>query len=200
MTAIPTRGRSSRWALPFAVYLLTAGTFLMGTSEYVIAGLLPEMANDFHVTVSRAGLAITIFAVGVIIGSPATALLTLRLPRRLALVGALVIFAIGHVVAALSPDFVVLLIARVCHGDGHRGVLGHRFRHRLSHRRRCGCSPRAIGVVLGGGMIATAIGVLPWRVRRPTNRLAWTVLATGRPRPARRPGHRPVHTRRPTGH
>src|SRR6195952_4247955 len=102
----------SRSLLPFAVYLLAAGAFLMGTSEYVIAGLLPEIANDFHVSVSRAGLAITVFAIGIIVGSPATALLTLRLPRRLALVVALVIFAIGHVVVAMSSDFTLMLIAR----------------------------------------------------------------------------------------
>src|ERR1700712_831329 len=110
VTGIPTRPR--RPALPFAVYLLSAGAFLMGTSEYVIAGLLPELAGDLHVTVPRAGLAITVFAIGIILGSPATALLTLRLPRRLALVVALVVFAAGHIVGALSPSFPVLLVAR----------------------------------------------------------------------------------------
>src|ERR1700712_503530 len=157
MTTKPARPRS-RSALPFAVYLLAAGAFLMGTSEYVIAGLLPEMADGFHVSGSRAGLAITVFAVGIIVGSPATALLTLRLPRRLALVAALVIFAIGHVVAVLSPDFTVMLAARFLTAmvTGAYWAIASVTASRIAGGA---ASSRAIGVVLGGGMIATAIGV-----------------------------------------
>ena len=148
--------RSSR--MPSAVYLLAAGTFLMGTSEYLIAGLLPELADDFQVSVARAGLTITIFAVGIIIGSPVTALLTLRLPRRLALVVALVVFAIGHVVAALSPDFTLVLVARFVTAmvTGAFWAIASVVAARVAGPA---ASSRAIGVVLGGGMIATAVGV-----------------------------------------
>jgi DHA1 family chloramphenicol resistance protein-like MFS transporter len=150
--------RSSRPLLPFAVYLLAAGAFLMGTSEYVIAGLLPEIANDFHLSVSRAGLAITIFAIGIIVGSPTTALLTLRLPRRLALVAALIIFAIGHVVAVLSPNFTLVLVARFLSAmvTGAYWAIASVTASRIAGGA---AGSRAIGVVLGGGMIATAVGV-----------------------------------------
>ncbi|MYS69278.1 MFS transporter, partial [Streptomyces sp. SID5926] len=98
--------------LPVVVHVLALGTFLMGTTEFVVAGLLPEMAGDLHVGVARAGLLITVFALGMIIGAPLMAMLTLRLPRRLTLMLALVAFALGHVVVALGSSFVLLLGAR----------------------------------------------------------------------------------------
>ncbi|MFD9193791.1 hypothetical protein ACFWCA_37015 [Streptomyces phaeochromogenes] len=67
--------------LPFVVLVLSAGTFLMGTTEFVIAGLLPEIADDLNVSVSQAGLLITAFAAGMIVGAQAMAAATLHLPR-----------------------------------------------------------------------------------------------------------------------
>src|SRR4051794_8599739 len=71
--------------LPFVVYALALGTFLMGTTEFVVAGLLPEIAGELDVSVAEAGLMITVFAVGMILGAPLMTMLTLRLPRRLTL-------------------------------------------------------------------------------------------------------------------
>lgn len=99
--------------LPFVVLVLAAGTFLMGTTEFVIAGLLPEIADDLQVSVSQAGLLITAFAAGMIVGTPVMAIATLRLPRRFTLVLALVVFSLGHVVAALSSSIALVLVARV---------------------------------------------------------------------------------------
>ena len=99
--------------LPFVVWVLAAGTFLMGTTEFVIAGLLPEMAADLTSSVSHAGLLITAFAVGMIVGGPTMAMATLRLPQRHTLIGALAVFALGHAVAALSTSFTIVLTARV---------------------------------------------------------------------------------------
>src|SRR5260370_22428180 len=82
--------------LPFVVFLLAVGIFLMCTSEFLIAGLLPEMAADFGISQARTGLLITAFALGMIIGGPTMALATMRLPRRAALVLALSAFAAGH--------------------------------------------------------------------------------------------------------
>ncbi|MGW4026452.1 MFS transporter, partial [Streptomyces sp. NPDC005009] len=98
--------------LPLVVYILALGTFLMGTTEFVVAGLLPEIAGDLGVSVARTGLMITVFAVGMIIGAPLMAMLTLRLPKRLTLMLALGVFAAGHVIVALGSDFTVLLAAR----------------------------------------------------------------------------------------
>ena len=98
--------------LPLVTYALAAGTFLMGTTEFVLAGLLPEVAADYGQSVAHAGLAITVFAVGMIVGAPSMALLTLRLPRRLTLTLALAVFAAGHVIVALTASFTLMLAAR----------------------------------------------------------------------------------------
>jgi DHA1 family inner membrane transport protein len=106
-------GRPPKTKLPFIVPLLALGTFLMCTTEFVIAGLLPQMADDFGVRPSQIGLLITAFAIGMIVGAPVMAIATLRLPRRGTLVLALAIFAAGHVIGALSDSYGVLLVARV---------------------------------------------------------------------------------------
>ncbi len=99
--------------LPALVYVVAAGIFLMGTTEFMLAGLLPDVASDLGVDVTRAGMLITAFAVGMIIGPPIMALATLRLPARATLVGALLVFAAGHIVAALSDSFTVVAVNEV---------------------------------------------------------------------------------------
>src|SRR4051812_26423539 len=121
--AMPALPRSPESKLPPVVLLLALGTFLMCTTEFMIAGLLPQMADDFGVRPSQVGLLITAFAIGMIVGAPVMAIATLRLPKRLTLVLALVIFAGGHVVAALSGSFGILLAARGLPGVGTGGVL-----------------------------------------------------------------------------
>src|SRR5215204_6551589 len=110
--AMATVVRSRRSSLPPIVPVLALGAFLMCTTEFMIAGLLPQMASDFGVRPSRIGLLITAFAVGMIVGAPVMAIATLRLPKRATLVLALAIFAAGHVIAALSGSFALLLAAR----------------------------------------------------------------------------------------
>jgi MFS family permease len=72
--------RSPKSKLPFVIPLLALGTFLMCTTEFMIAGLLPQMAGDFGVRPSQVGLLITAFAIGMIVGAPVMAIATLRLP------------------------------------------------------------------------------------------------------------------------
>jgi DHA1 family inner membrane transport protein len=144
--------------LPFVVWVLAAGTFLMGTTEFVIAGLLPEIAGDLGVGVSRAGLLITAFAIGMIVGGPVMAMATLRLPRRLTLVGALAVFALGHVVAALSSSFAVVLAARVVTAlaTGAFWAVGFVIVTAAAGPAR---STRAVGVMMGGLTLANVVGV-----------------------------------------
>src|SRR5438445_3322024 len=85
----------------------------MITTEYIVAGLLQEIAADLRVGIVQVGLLITAFALGMIVGSPTMALATSRLPRRVTLVLALVAFAVGHVIAALNSNFGVMVAARV---------------------------------------------------------------------------------------
>jgi DHA1 family inner membrane transport protein len=144
--------------LPVVIYVLGAGTFLMGTTEFVVAGLLPEMARDLRVTVASAGLLITVFALGMIVGAPLTGLLTLRLPRQLTLMASLVIFAAGHVIVALSASFALVLGARFLTAVA-TGAFWSVAAVVATRAAGPGASSRALGIVLGGGMLATVIGV-----------------------------------------
>ncbi|WP_067473536.1 MFS transporter [Actinomadura hibisca] len=144
--------------LPVVVWVLAAGTFLMGTTEFVIAGLLPQMAADLGVGVSQAGLLITAFAVGMIVGGPAMAMATLRLPRRQTLVLALAVFALGHVVAATSGSFTVVLAARVVTAlaTGAFWAVGFVI---ATAAAGPGNATRAVSVMMGGLTLANVVGV-----------------------------------------
>lgn len=144
--------------LPLAIYVLALGTFLMGTTEFVVAGVLPEMAADFDVSIAQAGLTITVFAVGMIIGTPSMAILTLRLPRRHTLVLALAVFAVGHVTVAVSTDFSLLLAARLltAFATGAFWAIAAVVAVDLADP---GSRSGALGIVLGGGMLANILGV-----------------------------------------
>jgi hypothetical protein len=104
-TAAPPNGAP----VPRVVPILALSIFALGTSEFMIAGLLPELAADLRVGIPKAGYLISAFAVGMIIGAPAMAVLTLRLPRRTTLLAALAVFIAGHMLrgdegaAALAP-------------------------------------------------------------------------------------------------
>ncbi|MFC4942286.1 Cmx/CmrA family chloramphenicol efflux MFS transporter [Pseudonocardia sp. GCM10023141] len=108
LTGVAVRAR-----IPKVVPLLALSTFVLGTSEFMIAGLLPEIATDLRITIPQAGYLISAFAIGMIVGAPAMAVLTLRMPRRITLVAALVVFVAGHVLGALAQDYTVMVVSRV---------------------------------------------------------------------------------------
>jgi predicted MFS family arabinose efflux permease len=147
-----------RVRLPFVVYALAAGTFLMLTTEFVVAGVLPEIAVDLSVTVPRAGLLITVFAVGMIVGAPTMALLTRRMPRRVTLVLALAVFAGGHVVVALGSSFPLLLVARFVTAWA-TGAFWSVASVVATRAAGPAAGARALGLVGAGGMLANVVGV-----------------------------------------
>ncbi|WP_369745909.1 MFS transporter [Paenarthrobacter sp. AMU7] len=144
--------------LPLVTYVLAAGVFLMGTTEFIVAGILPEIASDLGTSVASAGLMITVFAVGMIVGTPTMSILTLKLPRRLTLSLALVVFSVGHVIVALTSDFTLILGARFLTALATgafwavAAVVG-------AKAAGAAAASRALGVVLGGGMLANVVGV-----------------------------------------
>ncbi|MFC9131114.1 MFS transporter [Streptomyces sp. NPDC057099] len=144
--------------LPLVVHVLALGTFLMGTTEFVVAGLLPEIAGDLRVGVARTGLLITVFAVGMIVGAPLMAMLTLRLPKRLTLMLALGVFAAGHVIVALASSFTLVLAARflTAIATGAFWAVAN-----VAAARAAGpaASSRALGIVGAGAMLANVVGV-----------------------------------------
>lgn len=112
-TAADVTDRSRNSRVPLPVWVLAASIFVLGTSEFVVAGLLPVIAEDVGVTVPRAGLLISAFAVAMVVGAPLMAVGTLRLPRRTTLLGALAVFTAGNALAALASGYEFLLAARV---------------------------------------------------------------------------------------
>jgi predicted MFS family arabinose efflux permease len=144
--------------LPLVIYVLALGTFLMGTTEFVVAGLLPEIAGELQVSVARAGLMITVFAVGMIVGAPLMMMLTLRLPRRSTLMLALGVFAAGHVVVALGSSFAMLLAARflTALATGAFWAVANVVATRSAGPA---ARSRALGVVGSGAMLANVVGV-----------------------------------------
>jgi predicted MFS family arabinose efflux permease len=144
--------------MPFVVYVLAVGTFLMLTTEFVVAGLLPEIAGDLQVGVGQAGLLITVFAVGMIVGSPTMALLTRGMPARVTLVLALAVFAAGHVVVAVADAFPVLLAARFVTAFA-TGAFWSVASVVATRAAGPGAGARALGLVGAGGMLANVAGV-----------------------------------------
>jgi DHA1 family inner membrane transport protein len=109
---------------PIGLYALTAGAFGIGTTEFVIMGLLLQVAADLHVGIAAAGLLISGYALGVFVGAPLLTAATSRLPRKTALVALMVIFTIGNLVSALAPNYTVLMVARVITSLAHGTFFG----------------------------------------------------------------------------
>ncbi|MBK3639894.1 MFS transporter [Streptomyces sp. MBT33] len=155
---MPHPAAAASGKLPFVVWVLAGGTFLMGTTEFVVAGILPDIAPDLGVTVSHAGQLVTAFAVGMIVGGPVMALATLRLPQRLTLVLALTVFAAGHVVAALTSSFTVVMAARfvTALATGAFWAVGFVIATAAAGPAD---ATRAVSVMMGGLTLANVIGV-----------------------------------------
>lgn len=106
--------------MPLSLLILALSAFAIGTTEFVIMGLLPDVAIDLGVSIPGAGWLVTGYALGVAIGAPFMALATARLPRKAALVALMGVFIIGNLLCALATDYNVLMFARVvtalCHG------------------------------------------------------------------------------------
>jgi DHA1 family inner membrane transport protein len=110
--------------IPLALYALTAGAFGIGTTEFVIMGLLLQVAADLHVTIAAAGLLISGYALGVFVGAPVLTLATSRLPRKTVLVVLMLVFTLGNLACAVAPNYTVLMIARVITSLAHGTFFG----------------------------------------------------------------------------
>ncbi|HEX9469115.1 MAG TPA: MFS transporter [Bradyrhizobium sp.] len=99
--------------MPVAVLALTAGAFGIGTTEFIIMGVLLQVAADMHVSVSTAGLLISGYALGVFVGAPILTLATRRMPRKAVLLALMAIFTLGNAACALAPSYGLLMAARV---------------------------------------------------------------------------------------
>jgi DHA1 family inner membrane transport protein len=110
--------------MPLALYALTAGAFGIGVTEFVIMGLLIQVGADLHVSISAAGLLISGYALGVVVGAPIMTIATARWPRKTVLLVLMGVFTIGNLACAIAPDYWTLMAARVLTAFAHGTFFG----------------------------------------------------------------------------
>ncbi|MFK2899875.1 MFS transporter [Dyella jejuensis] len=144
--------------MPAALYALAAGAFGIGTTEFVIMGLLMQVAADLKVSIATAGLLISGYALGVFVGAPVLTVATSRMPRKSVLIGLMAIFTLGNVCCALAPNYLTLLLARVVTALAHGtffGVGAVVVTGLVAADRRAS----AISIMFTGLTLATLLGV-----------------------------------------
>ncbi len=110
--------------VPWALYALTIGAFGIGTTEFVIMGVLEQVAADLGVSIRSAGLLISGYALGVFVGAPLLTIASARWPRKTVLVALMVIFTLGNLACALAPNYAMLMVARVVTSLAHGTFFG----------------------------------------------------------------------------
>ncbi len=110
--------------MPIALLALTAGAFGIGTTEFVIMGLLMQVSTDLHVSITAAGLLISGYALGVAVGAPVLTIATRKLPRKTVLLALMAIFTLGNLACALAPNYEMLMAARVITSLAHGTFFG----------------------------------------------------------------------------
>ncbi len=141
-----------------ALGTLALVTFVVGTAELMVVGLLDLIADDIEISISTAGRLVTFYALGIAFGAPLIAALTARFGRRAVLRAAIVAFVAGNVLAALATSFDLLLLARVLTGSLHgliAGVATAIAAGLVAPERR----GQAISLVVGGITVSTVVGV-----------------------------------------
>jgi len=155
---LPVReARSGFGPLLFLTFALAVGSFGIGTGEFAIMGLLPEIAGGLGVSVPAAGHLISVYALGVVIGAPMIALLAARLRRRALLVLLMLGFALANLASAVAPGMATLLIARFLSGLPHGAYFGVAALVAASVAPP-GRRAQAIGRVMLGLTVATLVG------------------------------------------
>ncbi|MGH6858875.1 MAG: MFS transporter [Phyllobacterium sp.] len=105
--------------MPLALLALTISAYAIGTTEFVIVGLLPTVAGDLGISLPLAGLIVSVYALGVTFGAPVLTALTGRIERKPLLLGLMALFIVGNTAAALAPNYELLLVARVLSAFAH---------------------------------------------------------------------------------
>ncbi|MEU3528279.1 MFS transporter [Streptomyces sp. NPDC038707] len=110
--------------MPLALLALAVGAFGIGTTEFVMMGLLPDVADDLHISIPAAGHLVSAYALGVVIGAPLLAALTARMSRRTVLIALMALFVAGNALSAFAPGNGSLLAARFLSGLPHGAFFG----------------------------------------------------------------------------
>ncbi|MFI5857186.1 MFS transporter [Streptomyces parvulus] len=110
--------------MPLALLALAVGAFGIGTTEFVMMGLLPDVADDLDISIPTAGHLVSAYALGVVIGAPLLAAATTRMSRRSVLIGLMALFVLGNALSAVAPGEISLLAARFVSGLPHGAFFG----------------------------------------------------------------------------
>ena len=144
--------------MPLALWALTLSAFAIGTTEFVIVGLIPDVAASLGVSLPSAGLLVRLYALGVAVGAPVLTALTARVPRKRLLIGLMLLFTAGNLVASVAPGYAALMAARVLTGLAH-GVffsIGSTIATSLVPKDK---AARAIALMFTGLTVALVTGV-----------------------------------------
>ena len=144
--------------MPIALLALTISAFAIGTTEFVIVGLLPTIAADLGVNLPSAGLLVSLYALGVAVGAPLLTALTGKLPRKTLLLSLMVLFTLGNLLAWQAPGYTSLIVARILTGLAH-GVffsIGSTIATSLVSKEKAGS---AIAIMFTGLTVALVTGV-----------------------------------------
>ena len=144
--------------MPIALLALTLSAFAIGTTEFVIVGLLPTVAADLSITIPSAGLLVSLYALGVAIGAPGLTALTGKLPRKALLLSLMALFTVGNLLAWQAPSYETLVAARILTGLAH-GVffsIGSTIATGLVPREK---AASAIAIMFTGLTVALVTGV-----------------------------------------
>jgi predicted MFS family arabinose efflux permease len=144
--------------MPLALWALTLSAFAIGTTEFVIVGLIPTIAASLQVSVPSSGLLVSLYALGVAVGAPVLTALTGRVPRKPLLLGLMLLFTAGNLVAWMAPGYEALMAARVLTGLAH-GVffsIGSTIATSLVPKEK---AASAIALMFSGLTVALVTGV-----------------------------------------
>nr|WP_295376988.1 MFS transporter [Pseudoxanthomonas sp.] len=137
---------------------LAVSAFAIGTTEFVVMGLLPQMAQDLDVSIPSAGMLVSGYALGVVFGGPLLALATARLPRKAVLLVLMGVFVLGNLLCALAPDYTTLMAARVIAALAHGSFFGAGAVV-AGHIAPPGKRAQAIALMFTGLTVANILGV-----------------------------------------
>lgn len=137
---------------------LAVAAFGIGTTEFIIMGLLPDLARDFSVSIPKAGTLVSAYALAVTIGSPLLVLLLAKVDRKRALIVLMIMFIVGNAACALAPNFHLLLIARICTALSHGSFfgIGSIVASNVVPREQ---RARAVAIMFSGLTLANVLGV-----------------------------------------
>jgi DHA1 family inner membrane transport protein len=143
---------------PISLFSLTVGAFAIGMTEFVIMGILPNVADDLHVSISQAGQLITSYALGVAISAPILAIATHKLPQKMLLCLLMMLFILGNGIAVIAPNYAMVMVARLVTAMAHGTFFGVGSVI-AANLVRADKRAAAVSIMMAGLTIANIIGV-----------------------------------------